>query len=63
MTVKEFLDRIEDYNTIITVKAVIDDEWKVVSSTPATMMGVPDDVMESEIISWGVYDGKIMIRI
>lgn len=63
MTVRELLEDIDDLNLIVQVNTVEDDGWKVVSRTTASMMGVPDDVMYSRVMSWGIYDNEIAIRI
>ena len=63
MTVREFLEDIDNLNLIVKVNTVEDDGWKVVSRTTASMMGVSDDVMDSKVMSWGVYDNEITVRI
>ncbi len=63
MTVREFLEDIDNLNLIVKVNTVEDDSWKVVSRTTANMMGVSDDVMDSRVVSWGVYDNEITVRI
>lgn len=63
MTVREFLEDIDNLNLIVKVNTVEDDSWKVVSRTTASMMGVPDDVMDSKVMSWGIYDNEITVRI
>lgn len=63
MTVRELLEDIDNLNLIVKVNTVEDDDWKVVSRTTASMRGVPYEVMYSRVISWGVYDNEITIRI
>lgn len=63
MTVRELLEDIDDLNLIVKVNTIEDDRWKVVSRTTASMMGVPDEVMDSRVLSWGVYDNEITVRI
>ncbi len=63
MTVMELLEDIDDLNLIVKVNTIEDDRWKVVSRTTASMMGVPDEVMDSRVLSWGVYDNEITVRI
>ena len=63
MTVRELLEDIDNLNLIVKVNTIENDSWKVVSRTTASMMSVPDDVMDSRVLSWGVYDDEITVRI
>ncbi len=63
MTVRELLEDIDNLNLIVKVNTVEDDGWKVVSRTTASMNGIPYEVMDSRVMSWGVYNNEITVRI
>ncbi len=61
MTVREFIDLLDDWNKIVVVNTVENGEWIIKARTLPRFLD--DDILDSRLVAWGVYDDEIAVRI